>query len=150
MAAGLSMPAGYADELRKRLNENCTLTDDDLVEKMRIDIPLPVGYVDEAFVNELTRLEPFGVGNPKPLFAQKDVPIRSVSLLGKERKVLKLVLEGKDPLGCVRAVEAVCFDDAEHSYEMLSGRKTVSVLYQAGFNEYNGRRSVQLLIKDFF
>ena len=100
-------------------------------------------------MEEIDRLEPFGIANPRPLFAQKDVPIRSVSLLGKERKVLKLVLEGKDPSGGVRAVEAVCFDDAESSYETLSGRKTVSVLYQAGFNEYEGRRSIQLTIKDY-
>ena len=149
MAAGLSMPAGCADELRTRLNENCTLSDEDLVEKMKIDIPLPIGYVDEAFINELSRLEPFGVANPRPLFAEKDVPVRSVRLQGNDRKILKLVLEGKDPSGGVRCVEAVCFDDAEHAYEELADRKTVSILYQPGINEYNGRRSIQLTVRDY-
>ena len=149
MAAGLSMPAGSADELRKKLNDNCTLTDDELIEKLKIDIPLPVGYADEGFAQELSKLEPFGVGNARPLFAQKDVPVRSINLAGRERKVVKLVLEGKDAKGAVRPVEAVCFDDAERVYDELCGRNTVSIVYQVGINEYNGRRSVSLTIKDY-
>ena len=149
MAAGLSMNAGRADELRRRLNENCTLTDEDLTEKMKIDIPLPVGYADERFTEELSALEPFGVGNPRPLFAEKDVPVRSVSLVGRDRKIVKVILEGKDASGKVRPVEAVCFDDPKRVYSDLSEKKTLSVLYQAGFNEYNGRRTVQLVIKDY-
>ncbi len=149
MAAGMSMPAGSADELRRRLNEACTLTDDDLVEKMKIDIPLPVGYVDMDLVNELSRLEPFGIANPRPLFAQKDVPIRSVRLLGARNNLLKLVLEGKDAAGKDKPVEAVYFGDTKRAYEELKDRTSVSVLYQPGINEYNGTRSIQLTIKDY-
>ena len=149
MAAGLSMPAGSAEELRRRLNENCTLKDEDLIEKMQIDIPLPVGYVDEAFVRELERLEPFGTGNPKPLFAQKDVTVKSVRLMGSTGNLLKLVVEGKDPSGQPVLRDAVYFGDTRRAYEELKDRKTVSLLYQAGFNEYNGRRSVQLTVRDY-
>ncbi len=148
MAAGLSMPAGCADELRRRLNENCTLTKDDLVEKMHIDIPLPVGYISEEFVEELERLEPYGVANPRPLFAQKDVPVRSMALLGKNRNVLKIVLEGRDAAGSVKTLDAVYFDDAADTYGRIKDRDSLSVLYQPGFNEYNGHRSIQLTIKD--
>lgn len=149
MAAGLSMPAGTADLLRKRLNGICTLTDEDLIEKIRIDIPLPVGYVSEAFIEEIDRLEPFGVSNPKPVFAQKDVPVRSVQLLGKNKNLLKMVLEGKNAAGDTVAVEAVYFGNTEEAYEELKDRKSVSVLYQPGFNEYNGGRSIQLVIRDY-
>ena len=149
MAAGLSMPAGTADLLRKRLNEICTLTDEDLIEKIKIDIPLPVGYVNEAFVEELDRLEPFGVSNPKPVFAEKDVPVRSIQLLGKNKNLLKMVLEGKNAAGDICPVEAVYFGNTEEAYEELKDRKSVSVLYQPGFNEYNGRRSIQLVIRDY-
>ena len=149
MAAGLSMNAGTAETLRIRLNELCTLTDDDLVEKMKIDIPLPVGYVDDALVEELETLEPFGIANPRPLFAQKDVPVRRIDLFGSERKVLKLKLEGTDAAGNTKVIDAVCFDNAAEAYEELKDSKTVSVLYQAGFNEYQGRRSVQLIIRDY-
>ena len=149
MAAGLSMNAGTAETLRIRLNELCTLTDDDLVEKMKIDIPLPVGYVDDALVEELETLEPFGIANPRPLFAQKDVPVRRIDLFGSERKVLKLKLEGTDAAGNTKVIDAVCFDNAAEAYEELKDSKTVSVLYQTGFNEYQGRRNVQLIIRDY-
>ena len=148
MAAGVSLAAGKADELRTRLNDNCTLTDDDLIEKVKIDIPLPVGYVTDAFVEEIDRLEPFGVSNPRPLFAEKDVPVRSMNLLGQNKNLLKIFLEGKDPSGNTKVCEAVCFNDAEATYKEIQGRKSLSVVYQPSFNEYQGRRSVQLIIKD--
>ena len=149
MAAGMSMPEGMADEFRRRLNENCLLSEDDLTEKMMIDIPLPIGYVTERFVEELDRLEPYGVANPKPLFAQKDVSVRSVQVLGKNSNLLKMVLEGRDAAGNVRVIEAKYFGDCQRAFEELKDRKSVSILYQAGFNEYQGRRSVQLIIKDY-
>ncbi|MBO4903844.1 MAG: single-stranded-DNA-specific exonuclease RecJ [Lachnospiraceae bacterium] len=149
MAAGLSMPAGSADRLREELNAQCTLTDDDLIEKMRIDIPLPISYVDSGFVTELDRLEPYGVANPRPLFAQKDVPLRSLNLMGKNKNVLRLVLEAPGPDGRTRTVDAVFFGETEAAYEELSSRKSVSILYQPEFNEYNGRRNLQLIIKDY-
>ncbi len=148
MAAGVSLAAGKADELRKRLNENCTLTEDDLTEKVKIDIPLPVGFVTEALVEEIDRLEPFGVANPRPLFAEKDVPVRSMSLLGANRNLLKIMLEGKDPSGNTKVCEAVCFNNAEELYNEIQARKSLSVIYQPSINEYQGRRSVQLIIKD--
>ncbi len=149
MAAGLSMPAGTADELRMRLNGSCTLTEEDLTEKMQIDIPLPVGYVDLDLVRQLSRLEPYGVANPKPLFAQKDVPIRSARLMGRDNNVLKLSLAGCDASGREKAVDAVYFGDTEKAYDFFGNRDSASILYQAGINEYNGNVSVQLTIKDY-
>lgn len=149
MAAGLSMPAGSADKLRERLNETCSLQEDDLVEKVRIDIPLPLSYVDAAFVKELDRLEPYGVANPRPMFAQKDVPIKDMSVVGKNRNVLRLMLEVADRNGNPRIMEAVYFGDAGDAYDKLSGRKTISVLYQPEFNDFNGRRSIRLVVKDY-
>ena len=150
MAAGLSMNGGNADLLRQKLNEMCTLSEEDLTEKMKIDIPLPIGYVNEEFVAELDRLEPYGVANPKPYFAQKDVPIRSIRLVGKSNNVLLLTLEGKTKSQNTTVVDAVCFEDAENAYNELKDRDHVSILYQAGFNEYEGRRRIQLTIRDYY
>ena len=91
----------------------------------------------------------FGVSNPKPVFAEKDVPVRSIQLLGKNKNLLKMVLEGKNAAGDICPVEAVYFGNTEEAYEELKDRKSVSVLYQPGFNEYNGRRSIQLVIRDY-
>ncbi len=149
MAAGLSMTAGSAEALRKRLNDTCTLTDDDLVEKMKIDIPLPIGYVNDSLIGEIESLEPFGIANPRPLFAEKDVPVKRIDLLGNDRKVLKMKLEGKDAGGSTRVYDSILFDDAESAYEELKDRSSVSILYQPSFNEYQGRRCIQLVIKDY-
>ncbi|MCR5688035.1 MAG: single-stranded-DNA-specific exonuclease RecJ [Lachnospiraceae bacterium] len=149
MAAGLSMPAGYADELRRRLNAQCTLTDDDLTEKMHIDIPLPIGYVDEGLVSELEALEPFGTANPRPLFAEKDVTLRRVQLAGKNSNVLRMVLEGQNREGVPAVYNGVLFNDAAAAYDELKDRDLVSVLYQPVFNVYNGTKSIQLNIRDY-
>ncbi len=149
MAAGLSMKAGSAEELRRRLNELCILGEDELTEKMHIDIPLPIGYVNMDFVEELGKLEPYGLGNPGPLFAEKDVAIRDIRIAGKNRNVLKLSLEGHDASGNSKVLDAVYFGDVPAAYEELSARNSVTVLYQAGINEYQGRRSIQLTIKDY-
>ncbi len=149
-AAGLSMPAGSAEELRRSLNDNCALTLEEIGDKAVIDIPLPVGYVDEKLIKELEKVEPCGPGNPKPLFAQKDIPIRSIQFLDKNRTALKLILEGTDASGKTRIVEAVTFRDGERMYEELKDRKSVSLLYQAEINEYKGVRSVRLKIRDYY
>ena len=92
MAAGLSIKEEDVPEFRKRLNENAELTEDDFIPRVWIDVPMPLEYVTEGLVEELKRLEPFGQGNEKPLFAQKGLMIRSLRVLGKNRNVVKLGL----------------------------------------------------------
>ena len=150
MAAGLSMEKGSADLLRQRLNDKCTLTDDDLTEKLKIDIPLPIGYLNEDLVSELERLEPYGLANPRPLFAQKDVGIKNMRLTGKNEDTLKLTLSGAGPDGRMRTFYAIRFKDGRKMYDDLKDRNSVSVLYQAGFNEYEGRKTIQITIRDYY
>lgn len=150
MAAGLSMSEEDIDELRILLNENCNLTQEELTEKFVIDIPLPIGYATLEFAEEIERLAPFGVGNPKPLFAQKDVPIDNIKIIGKNQNVLKLILSGTDAQGNMKKIEAVMFNDAQAAYDVLVSRDTVSILYQIDINSYMGRKNVQLIIKDWY
>lgn len=149
MAAGMSLKRDDISRLRKRLNDNCSLTDEDIIEKLTIDIPLPISYVTLDFIDELEKLAPFGVSNPKPLFAQKDVPIMACELLGKNSNVLKLRLQSITPDGKMVPCEAILFENAQEAYAELSNKDKVSILYQAGVNEYMGRRNVQLIIKDY-
>lgn len=149
MAAGMSLNRDNVDILREKLNNNCMLTDEDLIEKMVIDIALPVGYVTLELVEEINRLAPFGVSNAKPLFAQKDVPIKQMQLIGKNKNVLKLTLDGVDGNGLHKNVDAMLFNNAEEVYNEISGHDSISILYQAGINEYMGRKNVQLLIQDY-
>ena len=76
MAAGLSLPEENIGLLRRELNEQCTLTEEDFVEKVKIDVPMPVSYVTENLIEQLSLLEPFGKANPKPAFAEKESSAR--------------------------------------------------------------------------
>jgi len=150
MAAGMSLFEDQIEGLRTRLNENTTLTKEQLVEKCVIDIPLPVGSADLDFAREIDELAPFGVGNPKPLFAQKDVPFSNLKVVGANRNVLKITFEGVNSSGESVKREGIMFGDVLPVYEDLMGRDTVSVLYQIDINSFMGRDSVQLIIKDYF
>lgn len=90
MAAGLSLSYENVDILRERLNQYTTLTNEDLMAKVVIDVILPMGFVSEELVDELELLEPFGKGNTKPVFAEKNLKILKANLLGKDKNVLKL------------------------------------------------------------
>ena len=149
MAAGLSMHYADVDELRRRLNDNTALTEDELIEKMVIDIPLPIGYVTMDFVKEIDRLAPFGMGNSKPLFAQKDIKVLDARIMGKNQNVLKMMLDGVDPSGEHKKVSAVYFGDVSELYDKVSNSGTISILYQVGINEYMGNSSVQLNVVDY-
>ena len=87
MAAGLSLAEENVAELRSRLNENARLKEEDFIRKVWIDVPMPVEYINESFIQELELLEPFGNGNEKPQFAQKDMTVRSIRVLGRNRKI---------------------------------------------------------------
>lgn len=150
MAAGMNLPEDKVEELRSRLNGNTTLTDEQLIERCIIDIPLPVGLATLDFAKEIDKLEPFGVGNPRPLFAQKDVPISNVKIVGVNQNVLKLTLTGTDAQGRVVRRDGIMFGDVQDAYDYMANRDTLSILYQIGVNVYMGRENVQLLIKDYY
>ena len=92
MAAGLSLKEENVDRLRQMLNEKTKITEEDLIPKVWIDVPMPFEYISTKFIEELKCLEPFGKGNEKPVFAEKGLKISRVSVIGKNRDSLKLVL----------------------------------------------------------
>lgn len=142
MAAGLSMEPENIEELRRRLNENCSLTEEDLVPKKAYDAVLPIEYAGERLIEELELLEPFGKGNEKPLLAAGNLLVKSARILGKNANVLKLVLED----GKGTRMEAVSFGDVEGDLEYIESRERISILYYPEINEYMGKRTVQLVI----
>ena len=89
LAAGLSLEEENVERFRETINELCELSDEDLQEKVSIDMRLPFPYITEQLVNELELLEPFGKGNPKPLFAERNLRVISPRIFGKNRNVLK-------------------------------------------------------------
>lgn len=145
LAAGLSMKEEDIEPMRKFLNDSCTLTQEDLEEKVHIDIALPLSYINEAFVEELSLLEPFGTGNPKPLFAQKNIKILSEQIYGKNKNVGKY--RAADEAG--GRYELTYFGDTEAFREYYTEKERISVTYYPSFNEYMGKRSVQIVIQNY-
>ena len=81
------------EEFRRRLNVNCTLMDEELRPKIVIDVPMPVSYITKELVEQISLLEPFGKGNTKPVFAQKNLRVLDYSIIGKNKNVVKLKYE---------------------------------------------------------
>ncbi|MDO4323339.1 MAG: single-stranded-DNA-specific exonuclease RecJ [Lachnospiraceae bacterium] len=161
MAAGFSLERSRIDEMRRRLNENCSLSEDDLMEKVSIDVPMPIDYITEKFVSELSLLEPFGKGNEKPLFAEAGIRLLNARVLGKNANVLKLRVMNRagtvmDAMyfGDPEAVRSYLIQkyDAHRVQELFWGRGeglTLDLTYYPSVNEYMGRRSLQIVIKNY-
>lgn len=146
LAAGLSLPQENVEEFRRRMNELCRLTEEDLCEKISIDIQLPFAYINEAFVNELECLEPFGKGNPKPVFAEREVEVLQKRILGKNQNVLKLLVQ--DLHGT--KIEALYFGDIERCVETISAKNgRINVTYYPDMNEYMGKKTPQIVIQNY-
>lgn len=161
MAAGLSMQEEDVPKLRRRLNEYSQLTDEDFIPKIKIDIPMPADYPDCELIREFERLEPFGKGNAKPLFADRDLAVARAAVVGRNRNVLKLTLL----TGNGNPVQAVYFGDVEAwQQDMVQrfGEEDVraafagkpnairmSVVYVPELNRYQGMESVQLVIRNY-
>lgn len=145
MAAGLSMEEENIELLRRRLNEQSTLTPDDFVPKILIDVPMPVSYVTDTLIRQLELLEPFGKGNNKPIFAQKDITAVSYRIVGKNRNVMTLCLSD----GSGTAVNAICFQDIEQLENIVLSGRPFSITYYPALNVYNGRESIQIVISHF-
>lgn len=167
-AAGLTLAAedGFSDEqladrFRRALNANSTLTSEDFEEVVHIDVPLPLQLADRKFLTELEKLEPFGTGNPKPLFARKQISILSMAKLGKTGKYRRIRIA--DEQG--NLYQAVYFGDGEEmdryliqkygeerlmqGYRggLMQGQMEIGMVYSPQVNSYNGRESIQILIQ---
>lgn len=146
MAAGVSMPEEHVELFRKRLNELCTLTEQDLTEVIHIDMALPFSYVSERLTEELSLLEPFGKGNTKPVFAARNVRVLESRVLGKNQNVLQMKL--MDESGT--ALEGIYFHNCmQEVLRDLQDKKTIHILYYPEINEFRGRRSLQLRVQGY-
>ena len=145
MAAGMSLKKDRLDEFRKRLNENSKLTKEDFIQKIWIDVPLPFSYISLDFVRELEKLEPYGNKNEKPKFARKGIKILSKNILGKNKNVVKMVLEDDDGT----RLDGIYFCDGEAFFEELKGNNEIDIIYYPDINEYGGRESLQVIITGY-
>lgn len=145
MAAGLSLEEENVRRFRDTINALCDLTEQDMQMKVSIDMQLPFSYITEELVEELELLEPFGKGNQKPLFAEKNLRVLSPRIIGKNRNVLKCCLE--DING--NQMEGVYFGDVDSCLRAMETKPVMSFTYYPSVNEYMGRRSLQVTIVNY-
>ena len=145
MAAGLSLQKKNIDKLRICLNQQAELTEDNFIRKIWIDVAMPLEYISESFVTELELLEPYGHGNEKPLFAQKGLYIRSLRVLGKNRNVVKFSLASTKGT----PLDGILFTDGDAFLKELGDRRFLDVIYYPDINEYNGNKTLQIVIRNY-
>ncbi len=161
MAAGLSLPKENVPEFIRRMNENCTLTDADFVPVVNIDVAMPLSYVTERLIGQLDLLEPFGKENTKPVFAARNIRVHSARVVGKHANVLRLSLIMEDG----RWMQAVHFGEPEEFFSYIeekfgkqeterlkTGRDSqvsLAFTYYPKINEYNGERSIQIVVQKY-
>lgn len=160
MAAGLSLEERNVDALRERLNEGCTLTEEDFIPVVHIDVPMPVEYATETLADQLEILEPFGVGNPKPLFAQKDLKFVSAARMGGSGNFARFTVvtpgHKREQMVLFRKLdEFEALLQQKYGEECIKklyagqGDYSVSVVYQLGMNTYKGKTEKQFIIQNF-
>lgn len=145
MAAGLSMEEKNVELFRRRLNDNCTLTEQDLIPKIMIDVQMPISYLSKKLTEQLKVLEPFGKGNSKPLFAQKNLRAVGIRVLGRNRNVAKMLLIDENGI----KMDAVYFGEAQEFVDFVQAHDTISVTYYPEINVFQGRENLQVVIKNY-
>lgn len=161
LAAGVSLSEENFEEFRKRINENCSLSDGDFTETVRIDMVLPLGYANLSLAKELSLLEPFGNGNETPVFACLEVTILSGRLLGANKNVAKYKVSDGDGrvyemiyFGNIAEMENFVSEEfGEEKGSLLHSGLSVNikldVLYKLNVNVFNGRESAQLVLRSY-
>ena len=146
MAAGLSLDKENVEKFKRRLNDQCTLSEEELTEKVVIDMELPFAAITEQFIEELEYMEPFGKGNTKPVFAARGVVMQHVKIIGKNKNVAKAT--AIDAAG--NRMEAICFHDAQEFAERCERNNgKMSITFYPGINEFRGERQIQIVITHY-
>ncbi|HIU74491.1 MAG TPA: single-stranded-DNA-specific exonuclease RecJ [Candidatus Pelethocola excrementipullorum] len=145
MAAGISLKEEDLPAFRSKLNEYCSLTDEDLMEKVVIDIAMPTSYVSKRLVQQMEVLQPFGKGNTKPLFAQRNLKVTGVRIFGKNRNVAKMQVIDENGY----AMDAVYFGEAEDFAAYVDNHSLMAVTYYPTINSYMGRDTLQITIQNY-
>ncbi len=145
MAAGLSLPEENIPEFRSRINEHCNLSEEDLTETVWIDVPMPLEYINEKLILELGGLEPFGKANPKPVFADKNISIRNIRAIGKDKQYTRMTI-AKDS-GIV--IDAVGFFPCTELETVYNKNGRISCTYYPEINEFRDKKQIQVCVTGY-
>ncbi len=160
MAAGLTVKKENLLALRQELNKKCMLTEEQIIPTIKIDTPLKFSLINENIINEIEELRPFGKGNPSPLFAVKNISVDKVFFMGKDKQFLKFLMK-QDNIS-LQGLNFNKYEEFKEAYTEKFGKEAfldlldtgycnmkMDIIYYPQVNEFNGKKSVQLNIKNF-
>lgn len=147
MAAGLSMDESHIEEFRRRMNEQMTLSEEEMTPKVVIDIAMPIQYATKEFANELERLAPYGMGNERPIFAQKHLLVKSIQVIGRNQNVTKMKISPAEQQELV--LDAIYFGNGEEILKEVTTGTKLSVIYCPEINRFRNQETLQLVISDY-
>ena len=145
MAAGLSLPEENIPEFRRRINEHCNLSEEDLTETVWIDVPMPLEYINEKLILELGGLEPFGKANPKPVFADKNISIRNIRAIGKDKQYTRMTISKDSGI----AIDAVGFFSCTELETVYNKNGRISCTYYPEINEFRDKKQIQVCVTGY-
>ena len=146
MAAGCSLEPDRLEEFRDRLNQNCRLEEKDFIEKIHIDIDMPVDYITTGLVEQIAVMEPFGKANKRPLFAHRKLKIERVRVFGKGKNVIKLALKSSQGT----RIDGMIFEEEDTFRQKMGEMNYITCTYYPTINEYQGYRNLQINIQNYF
>lgn len=160
MAAGLSLEESNVELLREKLNVQSTLTDEDVAPKIYLDMQLPLEKISYDLIKDIATLEPFGKGNSKPIFGEKEVTVIKAAILGQNKNVLKVKIMMKNSV----YIDGIYFGDIEEFQNIIidkygsdeldrlyngNSRVKLDMAFYPSINEFNGRVSLQVVVENF-
>lgn len=156
MAAGLSIKEEYLEEFSKKIIGNSKLTKEDTTPKIHLDSQLYANELTFDIIDEINSLEPFGKGNSRPVFGDKGINIKDIKILGKNKNVLKFTFDIRN-----RKMEGIYFGDISDTVKYIEEKFStkysdicfnennfVDIVYSPNINEFNNKKTIQLIIKD--
>jgi single-stranded-DNA-specific exonuclease len=142
-AAGVTLRTENIAELRRRLNAyaQTVLPEEDLVPIVPVDYELPLRQATLETLDEINRLEPFGSGNPQPIFATYGAQVVERPRVLKDKHLKLKVMQGG------RWIDCIWWGAGERAADIFAG-DTVNIAYNLSENDYNNNKHIQLILKD--
>jgi len=143
-AIGIKINKNNIEKLRKEINNYAKkmLSAEDLIPKINLDVKLKLSQVDEELIDEINKLTPFGMGNPKPVFYSTNLSLEDEPRILKEKHIRMELCDGSE------IIDAIGFNMAHFYDEIMKNQEQINVVFFPELNEWNGDETMNLVLKD--
>jgi single-stranded-DNA-specific exonuclease len=145
LAAGITIESNKIPEFKSMINEisQSFIKKDDLHPELKVDAQILLSDINFGLIKDINILEPFGIGNPQPVFCSYKNIISDWRLVGGKKEHLKLKIKEEN-----RTLEGIGFKLSRIGNQIFSENKIVNLAFNIELNKWNGTENIQLNIKD--